>query len=125
EELHTRHHERAYALFSQMVPRHRAGDRSVAAVSATRDPLPAPGIHRLHTRERSGDLTMTTTVIAPVVLLILVLVVLGAGVWVFLGLVMVGVLSLHFVMDFPLDRVGSIAARIFSTKITSWELAAI
>lgn len=65
------------------------------------------------------------SLVAPVALIFFVFLVLGAGVWVFLGLVMIGVLSLYFVMDFPLSRIGSIAGTIFSTKMVSWELAAI
>ncbi|ADO43605.1 TRAP transporter large permease [Ketogulonicigenium vulgare] len=63
--------------------------------------------------------------IAPVVLISLIFLVLGMGVWVFLGLVMVALLSLHFVMDFSFARIGSITSTIFASKMVSWELAAI
>lgn len=59
------------------------------------------------------------------VLLALVLLFLGAGVWIFSGLILVGLGSLWLVLDFPLARIGPIATRVISSSAVSWELASI
>lgn len=50
---------------------------------------------------------------------------LGLGVYVFAGLLLVSATSLYFILDFPLNRIGSILATIVVRSSTSWELAAI
>lgn len=59
------------------------------------------------------------------ILLALVALFLGAGVWIFSGLILVGVSSLWITLGFPLDRIGSIAAGVISSSAISWELAAV
>lgn len=55
----------------------------------------------------------------------MVFLVLGLGTWVFAGLVTVSVLSLLFMADFSLHRVGVTLSRILFRAGSSWELSAI
>ncbi len=64
-------------------------------------------------------------IFASAVLLGLVVLFLGAGVWIFSGLILVGMGSLWIVLDFGLERMGPIATRVISSSAVSWELAAI
>ena len=50
---------------------------------------------------------------------------LGAGVWIFVALLMVGISGLHFLLDFPLPRIGSIMRGTMWRTASTWELAAI
>ncbi len=50
---------------------------------------------------------------------------LGSGVWIFAGLLLVGVSILVFVLGFPLDRVGFIMKGILWRASNSWEIASI
>lgn len=50
---------------------------------------------------------------------------LGAGVWIFAALLMVGISGLHFLLDFPLPRIGSIMRGTMWRTASTWELAAI
>ncbi|MBM1172391.1 TRAP transporter large permease [Microvirga arabica] len=59
------------------------------------------------------------------VLLGLVVLFLGAGVWIFAGLILVGIGSLWTVLGFSLDRIGSIATKVIMSSAVSWELAAV
>jgi len=60
-----------------------------------------------------------------IVLLALVALFLGTGVWIFSGLILVGISSLWLTLGFSLDRIGSIAAGVISSSAISWELAAV
>ncbi len=64
-------------------------------------------------------------VAASVLILLMVALFLGAGVWIFAGLIMVGVGTLYIVLDFDLIRIGTIATKVISSSAVSWELAAI
>lgn len=66
-----------------------------------------------------------TPLLASLVLLVLICVLLGTGVWIFSGLIMLGVLALSLLQGFGLDRVALIATRVIQTSAASWELAAI
>lgn len=55
----------------------------------------------------------------------LVFLFLGMGVYVFSALILVSITSLYFIVDFPLNRIGSILATITVRSSTSWELSAI
>ena len=50
---------------------------------------------------------------------------LGSGVWIFSGLLLVGVSILVFVLGFPVDRVGFILKGIMWRAANSWEIASI
>lgn len=63
-----------------------------------------------------------TTVLVTFLLIIFFL---GAGVWIFLGIFMVGLGSLYLIGDFPLDRIGFISKSIIWKSASSWEIAAI
>lgn len=67
---------------------------------------------------------METTATA-LTLLALVAFFLGFGIWIFAGLIMVGVSALYLVAGFDLDRIGAITASVVSSKAVSWELAAV
>ncbi len=66
-----------------------------------------------------------TPVLASVVLLVLVCLLLGTGVWIFSGLMMLGVVALWAIQGFGLDRIGLIATKVISSGAVSWELAAV
>ncbi|MBO9448456.1 TRAP transporter large permease subunit [Ruegeria sp. R14_0] len=59
------------------------------------------------------------------VVLLLLFFFLGAGVWIFSALIAVASLSLIFILDFPVMRVGSIATKVILTSAMKWELVAI
>jgi len=65
------------------------------------------------------------TALPSLVLLALVVLFLGAGVWIFTGLMLVAAGSLWLALDFPINRIGSIATRVVGSNAGSWELAAI
>ncbi len=50
---------------------------------------------------------------------------LGAGAWIFVALLMVGLTSLSLLLDFPLHRIGSIMRGTMWRTANTWELAAI
>lgn len=58
-------------------------------------------------------------------MLALIIVFLGLGVWVFVGLFLVGLTGLALIADFPLDRVGAIARSVIWRSASAWELSAI
>ncbi len=62
---------------------------------------------------------------AGIIVLLLIFFYLGIGVWVFIGLIMVSFTVQVLVLDFPLDKIGSIMARILLRSSSAWELAAI
>lgn len=62
---------------------------------------------------------------AGLIVLLLIFLYLGAGIWVFMGLIMVSITTQFFVLDFPLEKIGSIAGRILLRSASAWELAAI
>lgn len=62
---------------------------------------------------------------AGIIVLLLIFLYLGAGIWVFMGLIMVSLTTQFFVLDFPLEKIGSIAGRILLRSASAWELAAI
>lgn len=66
-----------------------------------------------------------TPLLASLVFLALIVVVIGSGVWIFVGLMVVGTISLSALLGMPLDRIGSISSRVMSANAVSWELAAI
>lgn len=47
------------------------------------------------------------------------------GVWVFVAIMMVGLTALHLLLDFPLDRIGSIMRSTMWKTATSYELASV
>jgi tripartite ATP-independent transporter DctM subunit len=57
--------------------------------------------------------------------LLLIVFFLGAGIWVFSGLLLVGIAALVLVLGYPLDRVGNILKGIMWRSASSWELSAI
>ncbi|WP_282605687.1 TRAP transporter large permease [Pelagibius sp. Alg239-R121] len=59
------------------------------------------------------------------VVLLLVMFYLGLGVWVFAGLLLVSTTGLVFLIDMPLQRIGTIMAPLVIRSATSWELSAI
>ena len=59
------------------------------------------------------------------ILISLVILFLGSGMWIFAGLTFVGVGTLYFVLDFGVDRIGTISTKVISSSAVSWELAAI
>lgn len=60
-----------------------------------------------------------------IIFLLLLALFLGAGTWIFSGLIIVGILSLWFVLDFSFPRIGAISTGVISSSSVSWELAAI
>ncbi len=66
-----------------------------------------------------------STIAASAVLLLLVVLFLGAGMWIFVGLILVGASALYIVADFDVVRIGTIASKVISSSAVSWELAAI
>ncbi len=62
---------------------------------------------------------------AALVVILLVFLFLGMGVWIFAGLLLVAATSLYLILDMPVDRIGTIAARITYRYASTWELAAI
>jgi len=58
-------------------------------------------------------------------MLFLIILFLGLGVWVFSGLILVSFISLGFLLDFPVDRIGLIAKSIIWRSSSAWELSAI
>lgn len=66
-----------------------------------------------------------TPLLASLVFLVLIVVVVGSGIWIFVGLMLVGTISLATLLGMPLDRIGSISSRVMSANAVSWELAAI
>ena len=59
------------------------------------------------------------------IILLMVAIFLGAGMWIFAGLIAVGIGTLAFLLDFSLMRIGSISSKVISSSAVSWELAAI
>ena len=55
----------------------------------------------------------------------LMFVLLGTGLWIFVALLLTSLLSLLFIADFSIGRVGAIIQPVFVQSVTSWELAAI
>ncbi len=62
---------------------------------------------------------------AGIIVLLLIFFYLGIGVWVFIGLILVSLTTQYFVLDFPVDKIGAISARILLRSSSAWELAAI
>ncbi len=62
---------------------------------------------------------------ASLAVLALMFVLLGTGLWIFVALLLTSLLSLLFIADFSLGRVGAIIQPVFVQSVTSWELAAI
>ena len=58
-------------------------------------------------------------------MLLLIILFLGLGVWVFSGLILVSIVSLAVLLDFPMDRIGIIAKSIMWRSSSAWELSAI
>jgi len=50
---------------------------------------------------------------------------LGIGVWVFAGVLLVGVSSQFLLLDFPLERIAALARASMFRSATSWELSAL
>lgn len=65
------------------------------------------------------------TVGTSLLLLAILLGLLASGAWIFVALTLASVASLHFMLDFPLDRIGSISRSVLLKSVGSWELAAI
>ena len=62
---------------------------------------------------------------AALAVLALMFVLLGTGLWIFVALLLTSLLSLLFIADFSIGRVGAIIQPVFVQSVTSWELAAI
>ncbi len=62
---------------------------------------------------------------AAFVVLLMVIVFLGSGIWVFVGLLLVGMCSMVFLQGMDVHKVGIIAAKIMSRASSGWELSAI
>ena len=62
---------------------------------------------------------------ASLAVLALMFVLLGTGLWIFVALLLTSLLSLLFIADFSIGRVGAIIQPVFVQSVTSWELAAI
>lgn len=62
---------------------------------------------------------------AGIYVLLITLVFLGAGVWIFMGLILVGVFSLYYFAGFPMVRIGGILESTIWKSAASWELAAV
>lgn len=58
-------------------------------------------------------------------MLLLIILFLGLGIWVFSGLILVSIVSLAVLVDFPMDRIGIIAKSIMWRSSSAWELSAI
>src|SRR5258706_11988373 len=50
---------------------------------------------------------------------------LGSGIWIFMALMLTGMLALLCIQGFPLERVGVIATKIIYRSASTWELAAV
>ncbi|WP_316980247.1 TRAP transporter large permease [Shumkonia mesophila] len=50
---------------------------------------------------------------------------LGAGMWIFVGLLMAALGTLSITLGYPPTRIGLIASKVIASKAVSWELAAI
>lgn len=61
----------------------------------------------------------------PIAILCLLLLFLGLGIWVFASLFLVGIISLYFFLDMPLQQIGIIGSIALFRSSTAWELAAI
>jgi tripartite ATP-independent transporter DctM subunit len=66
-----------------------------------------------------------TLLASSLIILLMVAIVLGAGMWIFAGLIAVGIGTLAFLLDFSMLRIGSISSKVISSSAVSWELAAI
>lgn len=66
-----------------------------------------------------------STLASSLILLALVVLFLGSGMWIFTGLIFVGVGILNIVVGFGIDRIGTITTKVISSSAVSWELAAI
>lgn len=55
----------------------------------------------------------------------LIMLVLSFGVWIFAGLILVAVGAMVFIVDMPIDRIGTILRAIAWRSSTAWELSAI
>lgn len=64
-------------------------------------------------------------VVTAIIVFCFLIAILASGMWVFLSLLMAASLSLYGIMDFPPERIGSIASRIVVRSASSWELAAV
>lgn len=60
-----------------------------------------------------------------VLVLALMFALLGSGMWIFMALMLTGILSLLLIHGFPLERVGVIATKIIYRSSSTWELAAV
>jgi len=58
-------------------------------------------------------------------LLAILAVLLLSGAWVFISLFATGALGLSLLLGYPLDRIGSLAARVILSSAQKWELSAI
>lgn len=66
-----------------------------------------------------------SAIVVGLLILLLIFLVLGAGIWVFVGLLLVSVTAQLVLLGFAPEKVGIIAARILLRSANSWELAAI
>lgn len=65
------------------------------------------------------------TLTAGLIVLGLTTLFLGAGVWIFVGLLLAAMGALGFALGYPPNRIGLIAVKVIASKAVSWELAAI
>jgi tripartite ATP-independent transporter DctM subunit len=66
-----------------------------------------------------------TPLVASLILVVLICLLLGTGVWIYSGIILLGLISLWGMLGFSLDRVGVIAVKVVSSSAVSWELAAV
>lgn len=59
------------------------------------------------------------------VVIVIVLVALGSGLWVFAGLLLTSLACFHFLLDFPVQRIGSTSRPVVLRAVTTFELAAV
>jgi len=59
------------------------------------------------------------------IILLFVFLYLGLGVWIFAGVLLVGLSTLMFVMGMPIDRIGAIVKGTMWSNADSWEISAV
>lgn len=63
--------------------------------------------------------------IGTAIILLFVFLYLGLGVWIFAGVLLVGLSTLFFVMGMPIDRIGAIVKGTMWSNADSWEISAV
>src|ERR1700687_1219781 len=58
-------------------------------------------------------------------LLLFVFIYLGLGIWIFAGILLVGLSTLYFQLGLPIDRIGAIVKGTMWNSADSWEISAV